>query len=57
MTSSPAQGSRPSQSARSTADHRDLQTGLRKLQLRRRPRRELPPLDLRTPSGRRTLPY
>ena len=24
---------------------------------RRRPRRELPPLDLRTPSGRRELPY
>lgn len=23
----------------------------------RRPRRELPPLDLRTPSGRRELPY
>lgn len=24
---------------------------------RRHPRRELPPLDLRTPSGRRELPY
>ena len=24
---------------------------------RRQPRREVPPLDLRTPSGRRKLPY
>jgi hypothetical protein len=38
--------------------NRDLQSSVRKVKLRRQHvRRELPPLDLRTPSGRRTLPY
>jgi hypothetical protein len=42
----------------STYGNRQAPTGARiQVVKRRRTRRELPDLDLRTPSGKRTLPY
>ena len=46
------------QDGRGASGKRELQSSVRKVKLRRQHvRRELPPLDLRTPSGKRTLPY
>ena len=43
---------------RGASGKRELQSSVRKVKLRRQHvRRELPPLDLRAPSGKRTLPY
>lgn len=39
--------------------HEEIGTGSGRIRIQRRPTtsRELPPLDLRSPSGKRTLPY